>query len=44
MKKKNKQTNTQADNNWRPTNQKKTKRKEEWRTIESTGTGGSKWQ
>ena len=25
---------TQADNNWRPSNQKK----KEWRTIESTGT------
>ena len=31
---------TQADNNRRPSNQKK-KRKEEWRTIESTGTRGS---
>ena len=29
---------TQADNNRRPSNQKK---KEEWRTIESTGTRGS---
>ena len=33
---------TQADNNRRPSNQKtKKKRKEEWRTIESTGTQGS---
>ena len=30
---------TQADNNRRPSNQKN-KRKEEWRTIESTGTRG----
>lgn len=30
---------TQADNNRRPSNQKKKKKnKEEWRTIESTGT------
>ena len=34
---------TQADNNRRPSNQKKTnkQKKEEWRTIESTGTRGS---
>ena len=37
---KNERKNTQADNNQRPSNQKK----EEWRTIESTGTRGSKWQ
>ena len=35
-----KKKNTQADNNRRPSNQKN-KRKEEWRTIESTGTRGS---
>ena len=36
---------TQADNNRRPSDQKKKKeRKKEWRTIESTGTRGSKWQ
>ena len=37
---------TQADNNRRPFNQKKeiNKIKEEWRTIESTGTRGLKWQ
>ena len=37
-----KKTKTQADNNRRPSNQKKKKKgKEEWRTIESTGTRGS---
>ena len=37
-----KKKNTQADNNRIPSNQKKEKkRKEEWRTIESTGTRGS---
>ena len=35
--------NTQADNTWRPSNQKK-ETKKEWRTIEATGTRGSKWQ
>ena len=30
--------NTQKDKNWRPSTKK---RKEEWRTIESTGTRGS---
>ena len=36
---------TQADKNRRPSNQKKKKkRRGEWRTIESTGTRGSKWQ
>ena len=37
---KNEKKNTQAENNWRPSNQEK----KEWRIIESTGKRGLKWQ